>query len=658
MIAEVGFGGTFLGLGAAIMGLVVAALNVRGGWPITPAIRAAYVAAIALVGANVVMVVGLLAHDFSISYVAQVGSRSTPLLYTITSLWSALQGSILFWTGLQAALIAIVARRAAGRDRQELGRTLLVLFGILGFFAFVVLGPGNPWALVSPVPSDGPGPNPLLANHPLVAIHPPLLYLGFVGLSVPFALTIAALSRGRLDERWLAGARRWTFLPWVALSAGLVLGGLWSYAVLGWGGYWAWDPVENVALLPWLTATAFLHSSMVTGRRGKLPGWNVGLIVSSFVLTILATLVTRSGVLESVHSFTESSLGPLFLLFLTVVAVGSVALAGLRLPATGPGRPVHGRGTAILLNNLVLMVVAATILFGTIYPILAEAINGQQVSVGAPFFDQVVLPLAIGLLVLVGIGPTLPWGTWTVASRRRLLPGGIAAVAASISLAVGGAGPTMVAGGAAGAFALVQTAALLVQRSLALARARPGWRGARRSLGGLIAHAGAALMALAILASATGGSDVTASVGVGQSIAFGRDQFVFDDLSQAVDATGRVVVRANGRLVDGSRELAIAPSLTELPAGGAVLAGPAIVAGPFVDLYVTLINIDESSAEATIRVARYPFLSWLWIGGTFLVLGGILAGWPGRVRPVARHPAPGILPEGILSEEILVGGPG
>ena len=391
MIGAVGQVATLIGFTAAILGVGASVLALRGRASVTSAVRLAALAAIAMVSANLVMVSALVVHDFSIRYVAQVGSRSTPLLYTVASLWGALEGSILFWSGLLSAFLLLFAVRARRRSRDDLPAALGVLFAILAFFTFIVLVPGSPWTPVSPVPTDGPGPNPLLANHPLMAIHPPLLYIGFVGLSVPFALTVAALLKGDLGDEWLTATRRWTLLPWASLSAGLILGAWWAYAVLGWGGYWAWDPVENMALVPWLTTTAFLHSAMVTKRRGILRGWNVALVVASFSLTILATLVTRSGVLNSVHAFTQSPIGPLFLVLFGTIAVGSVTLVGLRYPTGARGEPGLGtRATAFLVNNLLFVAIAATVLFGTLFPLLAEALGGRQVSVGAPYFAPVV----------------------------------------------------------------------------------------------------------------------------------------------------------------------------------------------------------------------------------------------------------------------------
>jgi cytochrome c-type biogenesis protein CcmF len=638
VIGAIGFGATFVGFGGAFLGLAAALLAFRGRWSSGPAVRIAMLTAAALVAANLVMVVALLRHDFSINYVVQVGSRTTPLLYTVASLWGALEGSILFWAGLLSIVLMLLAVRTRGADREDLPAALAVLFAVLAFFAFIVLVPGNPWAPVSPVPGDGPGPNPLLANHPLMAIHPPLLYVGFVGLSVPFALTVAALLRGQLDDRWLAVTRRWTIIPWVALSAGLILGAWWSYAVLGWGGYWAWDPVENVALLPWLTATAWLHSAMVSARRGILRGWNVALIVASFALTILATLVTRSGVLDSVHAFTESPIGPLFLVLFAAVAAGSVVLVALRLPTNAsPATPLGTRAAAFLLNNLLFVAIAATVLFGTLFPLMVEAVADARVSVGAPYFERVIGPLALGLLVLAGIGPTLPWGAWTSDARRRLVPGGVSAAAAAIALLLLDGRPAVIAAGAAAIFALVESVSLIARRGESLRGRGPGGDRVRRSAGGLTAHAGASVIGLAVLASTAGQTDVTATLQAGQSLRLGSDTVTFDGLDQSAQGTGRNAVTAVMQLGEGDAGTPISPSLTLFTASNATVATPAIVPGALADLYVTLTDVDSSGAAATFRFARYPFVSWLWVGGGILVTGGLLAAGPARHRP--RHPA-------------------
>ncbi|MEO5509363.1 MAG: cytochrome c biogenesis protein CcsA, partial [Longimicrobiales bacterium] len=279
------------------------------------------------------MVYALVTHDFSIDYVAQVGSRSTPLFFTVISLWSSLEGSILFW-GWVLALYTAAAVYFTGPKLGSLGAYAnAVMLAVGVFFYLLIVRPANPWHLMSPVPADGPGPNALLQNHWLMGVHPPLLYFGYVGMTVPFAFAMGALLSGRTDDLWLRVTRRWTLVAWTFLSLAIVAGMWWSYAVLGWGGYWAWDPVENASFMPWLTATAFLHSSMVQERRSMLRVWNMSLVIGTFLLTVLGTFLTRSGILSSVHSFTNGTIGIYFWTFIGVVLVLSLALLSGRTPA-------------------------------------------------------------------------------------------------------------------------------------------------------------------------------------------------------------------------------------------------------------------------------------------------------------------------------------
>jgi len=298
----------------------------------------------------------LLSHDFSVEYVAHVGSRETPAYYSAISLWSSLEGSILFWAFILAgytALVVFVQRRSTSR----LLPFALGVLGVIGLFFYgLVATVANPFGAVFPVPINGPGPNPLLQNHPLMGLHPPLLYLGLVGLAVPFAFAIAALLSGKVDEEWIRTTRRWTITPWAFLTLGIIAGAWWSYEVLGWGGYWAWDPVENASFLPWLTATAFLHSVMVQERRGMLKTWNLTLIVGTFLLTLFGTFLTRSGVLDSVHAFSEGTIGPLFLgfiAFVTLVSLTLIAWRADRLHAPGSLDGVVSRESSFILNNLI-----------------------------------------------------------------------------------------------------------------------------------------------------------------------------------------------------------------------------------------------------------------------------------------------------------------
>ncbi|MFZ5853788.1 MAG: heme lyase CcmF/NrfE family subunit [Chloroflexota bacterium] len=644
MIGLAGSAASAVGLLGAIVGILLGVRAARrGAWDERLTV-VAWTTCGALVAANLLMVGALVGHDFSISYVAQVGSRSTPLLYTIASLWGALEGSILFWSGLLSVAIVLLIARTRGPDRILLPAATATLFAVLAFFASIVVGPGDPWRRMDPVPADGPGPNPLLQNHPLMALHPPFLYLGFVGLAIPYALTVAALVGGRLDDRWLQAVRRWTLGPWVALTLGLVMGAWWSYAVLGWGGYWAWDPVENVALLPWLTATAFLHSAMVQQRRGMLRGWNVGLIAASFVLTILATLVTRSGVLNSVHSFTRSLIGPLFLLLFAIALLGSFILIVTRLPGESASQPRLGtRTTAFLLNNILLVAVTAIVLVGTLFPLFADALAGAQVSVGAPYFERVIGPIAVGLVALVAIGPSLPWGDWRPETRRALLPGATVAVGIVALLLLQGGSPELLAGAAAGSFALVQSAWYIVRRALPARGATDRGPTAavhrlihrRRSVGGLVVHLGIALIALVIVASGAGRQESSVTLRTGQAARVGDYEVRFSG-TRSEARSGRVVIVgsavASGPGINGP----VAPELTVFTGSAQAIATPAIVPTPGADLYVTLVDIDAAAGTATFRIGIHPFMSWLWLGGGITALGGLVAVWPrARLEPTA-----------------------
>ncbi len=639
MIGGIGFAATGAGALAAMFGALagLAALGTSRGRTAFAVASAAAIGAFALLTVAVgAMIAGLVGHDFSIAYVAQVGSRETPVLFTVASLWGALEGSILFWGWLLAAVSVLLLVRMRGvDDRARLPGGLAVLLALTAFFAFVVVGPANPWVRASPVPLNGPGPNPLLQDHPLMAFHPPLLYLGFVGLAVPFALTVDALVRGRLDDGWLRLARAWTLLPWALLTLGLVAGAWWSYAVLGWGGYWAWDPVENVALLPWLTSTAFLHSAMVGRRGGSLLAWNVALVVSSFALTLFATLVTRSGVLDSVHAFTRSAIGPLFVGLLGVTLVGTIGLAALRLPPSSEDVSLGARGRAVLLNNLMLAAIAATVLVGTVYPLFAEAAAGIRVSVGAPYFERIIGPLAGGLLVLAAIGPTLPWGVWTARARRSLAPGAAAAAAAAVAAVAMRSDAGGVVGSAVGGFALGQSAWLLGRR-LSRVAGRGGNRGIVRraspqAVGGLIAHAGVGLLALALVASSTGRREVTITLRQGEAAsALGRTvAFV---ASAMRPGPNRTVIEARLEVRDASGPTTIRPALNVFATSSQAIATPAILAGPVEDVYVTLLNLDVATGVATVRVGRRPLASWIWPAGALVALGGVLAAVPAGRR--------------------------
>ncbi|MCB0971127.1 MAG: heme lyase CcmF/NrfE family subunit, partial [Acidimicrobiales bacterium] len=414
MNAALGTAGVVLGVVSSLAAIVTLGVGLKGRRP--DLLRMSRTYAWMVLGAAVLafgaMERALITRDFSLEYVATNGSTRTPALYNVATLWSALEGSILLWSLVLAGYcVALVIKFRDRLTDQLLAWAMLVMFVVTLFFFGLMMGPANPFTTLTEVPLDGPGPNPLLQNHPLMAFHPPMLYLGYVGFTVPFAFAIAALASGRLGEGWLVETRRWTLFAWTFLTIGIVLGAWWSHEVLGWGGYWAWDPVENASFLPWLTGTAFIHSVMVQERRGMLRVWNLSLVCATFALTILGTFLTRSGVLDSVHAFSDSTIGPILLGFfalIVAVTVGLVAWRGDRLRSPARIDSPASREGAFLLNNVVFAAFAFVVLLGTVFPLISEAVNGDRVTVGVPYFSRMTMPIGLTLLFLMAIAPVLP----------------------------------------------------------------------------------------------------------------------------------------------------------------------------------------------------------------------------------------------------------
>ena len=384
----------------------------------------------------------LVTHNFNLVFVAENNSSVTPLLYSITGLWSALAGSILLWGLVLSIFSTIFVWRYRHLAADSVIRwATMVLYIVSAFFFGLMIGPANPFVTTSDVTS-GLGPNSLLQDNPLVAIHPPLLYIGFVGFTVPFAFAIGMLATGRVGDRWQIECRRWTLVSFSFLSVGIVLGAWWSYQVLGWGGFWGWDPVENAALLPWLCGTAYLHSVLVQERRGLLRVWNLSLSIATFALTILGTFLTRSGVINSVHAFSESSLGPILIGFFFLVIIsgfGLIAWRGDRLRSPGGIDAPLGREGAFLLNNLLFVGFAFVVLLGTVYPLLYEALTQQQVTVGAPYFNTIAVPVGLALLFLMGVAPVLSWRKidGTVLWQRMAIPVWVGVLTVVLCVALG-----------------------------------------------------------------------------------------------------------------------------------------------------------------------------------------------------------------------------
>ncbi|MEO7502907.1 MAG: heme lyase CcmF/NrfE family subunit, partial [Gemmatimonadaceae bacterium] len=604
--------------------------------------------------AAVAMVVALVTHDFSVSYVAAVGSRSTPLLFTIISLWGALEGSILFWAWVLAMYSAAVVWLHHRRPGNLIPYAAMTLLAVAAFFAILLVGPANPFLPVFPVPTDGPGPNTLLQNHILMAVHPPLLYLGYVGMSVPFAFAISAIvSNEATSNEWAVLSRRWMLASWGFLSAAIIAGMWWSYEVLGWGGYWAWDPVENASFLPWLTATAYLHSVMVQERRNMLRMWTLNLCVATFVLTILGTFLTRSGILSSVHAFTTGAIGYYFLAFIALVLGATLVLvAGHsdRIRTKGSLGGAASRETVFLLNNLFLTAVMLTVLVGTLYPLIAEAIRGVKVSVGEPFFNRMAVPAMVSLIFLMGVGPSLPWGstTWADARRRLMSPVIGALIIGAIAVLAGARGIYAIL-----AFAFVGYAAMGNLREYWIGtRARrrahgESWPtafvrligGNRRRYGGYVAHIGALLVAIGVTASATFRTEREATLLPGDTLTvagrtvrlkgvWGREE----PQRSVIGATVEVLAK------DGKVAGILEPRMNFYRVSDQPVPTPDVRSSIKGDLYVNLMAFEPSGANATLKVIVEPLVPWIWFGGFVVVLGAIIGMFHGGRRKVVATP--------------------
>src|SRR5690606_37756690 len=411
-LGVVGGAAAFLALAVALYGAVVGSVGAvrRDARLLTSARLAAVAGFLVATTAVVVMQAALLTDDFSVSYVAGHSRIASPVWVKVVTMWAALEGSILLWAWLLSGYTALLAVTAPLNALRPWA--LAIMQSVQVFFFGVVAFLANPFVVLPFPPPDGPGPNELLQNHWMMAVHPVLMYLGFVGLTVPFAYAMAALLTRRPGTEWMAQTRRWTLTGWGFLTAAIIAGGWWSYVVLGWGGYWAWDPVENVSLMPWLTATAFIHSVQVQERRRMLKSWNVSLIIGTFALSILGTFLTRSGVVSSVHAFGSGPVGPAFLAFFVIVALFSFGLLALRWEDVKDRAELDSlvsREGSFLGVNVLFLALAFAVLLGTLFPLLVEALSGARVTVGPPFFDQVTLPLWMLVLLLMGIGPLLPW---------------------------------------------------------------------------------------------------------------------------------------------------------------------------------------------------------------------------------------------------------
>ena len=646
MTAMLGYGSILAALALAVWGMAAPLLGARSGREgYFASARAAIIGQFVLVTlASLSLIYALVTLDFSIKYVAFNTTRATAIYYRVTGLWGALEGSLLLWEWILIIFSALVAWRYRERHRELLPWVMFVFSTVSAFFLALIAFGSNPFEPISPVPADGRGLNPLLEDVNMLS-HPPLLYTGFVGLTVPYAFAMAALITGKLDETWVTATRNWTLLAWFFLSAGNLVGAWWSYHTLGWGGYWAWDPVENAAFLPWLPATAFLHSIQVQERRGMLKTWNLTLIILAFSLTIFGTFLTRSGVLSSIHAFSSGPVGMYLLGFLAFVLLGSFGLLVWRADRL-KGQPemvsVVSRESAFVLNNVVLVSALFTIFLGTVFPLLAEGVTGAKVSVGAPYFNWITAPLFLALVFLMGVGPLIAWykASWNNLARNFMRPA-IGALAVGLALYAWGVRsvwPLL-------AFTLSAFAALAIlfdtAKAIAAQRRIAGTGPLRafailmqrnqRRYGGFVVHLGVVLIVLGIAASMSYSVEKEVTLRAGEAVQIGRYRIAFESLEQEQRPTHQRV-QAHFRVFNEGHDLGVmAPVLKFFPTTSSGIGRAVFRSTPVDDLYLILSGFSQvENKQVTLKVLVRPALAWIWIGGWVLVLGTLAAALPLR----------------------------
>ncbi|OLC70887.1 MAG: hypothetical protein AUH78_19815 [Gemmatimonadetes bacterium 13_1_40CM_4_69_8] len=598
--------------------------------------------------------------DFNVEYVAAYTSRNLPIFYTWSALYAGQKGSLLFWATVLSLFGSLAMLLTARRHRALLPYVAGVVCTVATFFVSVMLfGQANPFHRLAYTPLDGNGLNPQLQN-PGMVFHPPMLYLGYISITIPFAFAIAALLSKRLDADWLVAIRKWTLLSWLFLSIGICLGMWWAYVELGWGGYWAWDPVENASLLPWLTMTAFLHSVMIQEKRGMLKKWNLALIIGSWLLSIFGTFITRSGVISSVHSFTQSNVGYFFLFFLIAAATASFAVYANRLPlleAEARLESMVSREASFLFNNLLFVGIAFSVLWGTLFPILSELVQGTKVTVGPPFFNQVNIPLGLALLGLTGIGPLIAWRRASISNLQRQFA---APVTVGVFTAL-----VLLVGGMRDGYALMAIAlggfvvATVVQEFARGARARHRQYGEghavalgrllarnRRRYGGYIVHTGIVILFIAFAGMAFK-TETEATLRPGESAILKSPYgwtYTFTHLGVSqYDALNRQVTAATLEIARNGKRLGVLTTEKRQHVDG--FGRPTFQPSTEVgirsdlreDLYVVLAGLVNGTEQAVFRFTINPLVWWVWYGGMIVALGGLIVMWPGGGSPAVKR---------------------
>ncbi|MBI4446241.1 MAG: heme lyase CcmF/NrfE family subunit [Acidobacteria bacterium] len=611
-----------------------------------PLIRSAENAAIS--NFAIILVAGLalwyllLTDQFQVEYVAAYSAANIPTIYKFTSFWGGQKGSLLLWALVLAFFVLIAVMQNRHRNRQLMPYSLAVLMGIETFFLVVLNFSTDPFERLARTPADGQGLNPLLQNFYMV-IHPPALYLGFIGLSLPFAFAMGALMSGNLDTSWIRTTRRWTMVSWIFLTIGFTLGGMWAYEELGWGGYWAWDPVENASFMPWLIATAFLHSVMITEKKGMLKIWNFVLILIAFELTIFGTFITRSGVISSVHSFALSNIGPFFVVFLALSTFFGLFWIYYRfdqLRSEQRMKSFLSREASFLLNNLLLVSICFAIFWGTVFPIVSEWVRGEKITVSAPFFNKVNLPLGLALLVLTGICPLIAWRKASGKNFRRnfLFPmvGGVIGGAVALAAGVRTLVPLLFFSGAG--FVALSVVFEFYKGGRARQSIKPtGLTNAlkdltlmnKRRYGGFIIHTGVVMVFVGIIASSFFNTEQYFTLRTGEEYKLGSYTLVFQDMGERRDAEKDVVfarlsVLQGGRQIDQLRPEKHFHHKSEQP-----MTEVSVRTTFKEDLYLVLAGWNEQG-QVTFHAFINPLVQCIWIGIAVMVCGGIFVLFPNK----------------------------
>ena len=664
MLADVGLIALVMSLVAAVYAAVVSVYGSSkgvGGAEWIASSRRALIAVWALLTVSCgVMIWLLVANDFQVEYVATVSSRSMPTYLRITALWGGQAGSLLFWAWVASIFSALVMLRNWDNDRPLLPYVVAISAVTLVFFIALVVFVETPFKKLDFIPPDGNGLNPLL-RHPGMIIHPPMLYLGFVGFTIPYAFAMAALISGRLSDDWIHASRRWSLAAWLFLSLGLVLGGRWAYDVLGWGGYWAWDPVENAALLPWLTGTAYIHSVMIQEKRGMLKTWNMILITMTYGLVVLGTFLTRSGVISSVHAFARSAIGPLFFGFIALMLIFSVYWLLKRRDALRAEHhldAILSRETAFLVNNLLFLTITLSVLYGTLFPLFTELLTSEKITLRVGWYNQVVGPQLAALVLLMGIAPLL---SWRRASARRLgkavwVPFALSVLATTLIYVFG----HRKVGALIGYWVSIFVALTTLMEFWNGAQARRRARGEslltalnqmiirnRRRYGGYLIHLSVVLMAIGITGSYFYQAETQGTIRRGETLTLGGFTMVYDGLREWQVSPEQYSSEATVSVFRDKEQVAtLYPRRDYYPYSGQSITIPSVRSTIGEDFYVILVGWESvGQDQATFKVYLNPLINWLWAGAVLLIFGTLVAAWPDkRARPaVSTAYRPGTL---------------